>query len=105
MNNDTVEHKDMSLPRPAATEEAAAPMPVQQPVMQDEAVAQSTYPHMAGSSTAEDADDIEKAWIDRVEQLMGTYLDDPRALSEHFAALRSEYIMQRYGKSVKKAEK
>lgn len=105
MNNDPVEHKDMSLPRPAITEDGGVAMPEQQQVSAlDGALVPQAHSNMAGTSTAEDTDDIEKSWIDRVEQLMDTYLEDPRALSEHFATLRSEYIMQRYGKSVKKAE-
>ena len=63
----------------------------------------SQQPHTATQPVAAsggDSDVIEQVWLDRTQQLLRNFANDPYQLSKEFGMLRAEYIKHRYGKTM-----
>lgn len=55
------------------------------------------------AQSGDDTDEIDPVWLSKVEGLFHTYADNPHALAAGFNELKIEYIQNRYGKKIKKA--
>jgi hypothetical protein len=51
---------------------------------------------------AQDADIIEKEWIDAVKRVFSAHREDPYSLNEAMANLRRYYLHKRYGRELEK---
>ncbi len=49
---------------------------------------------------ADDADVIEKEWVDKAKQIVARTQGDPHAKSNELTGLKKEYIQKRYGKTI-----
>ena len=84
-------------PAPAAP---AAPAADSQPPAASPA---PTQPAITGPAQAEDVDVIEKAWVDKAQQVVHAYREDPHAEENAVEDLQIDYLKKRYGKDIKKA--
>lgn len=71
-----------NLPVPAA-EDAIAPVPGGLP------------------EVADDADLIEKEWVEKAKQILAETHDNPYVMSQQLTAMKTDYLKKRYGKDVK----
>ena len=55
-------------------------------------------------SLAQDSDRIEPQWVARTKQIIAQTATDPYEQNRQLAALRAEYIKQRYNKEIKVSE-
>ena len=55
-------------------------------------------------SVADDGDVIEKAWVSRVQQIIAATAQDPYEQNRQITELKAEYMLKRYGKTVKSSD-
>lgn len=77
------------------------PTPVSLPAATVQDAPQTTAPTPA---VADDADVIEKEWVDAAEAMEKKTTGDPHAEEEGFENLQVDYIHKRFGKDIKKSE-
>lgn len=82
-------------PTPAA---AATPAPA------PPATPAASSPAVAGPATADDADVIEKDWVDKAAKVVHDTAHDPYKEEEAVEDLQIDYLKKRYGKDIKKSE-
>ncbi len=57
-----------------------------------------------GPIAADDADVIEKEWVDKAKKIVGATKDDPHQQEKEVSKLQADYLMKRYGKQMKLSE-
>ncbi|MEO6109393.1 MAG: hypothetical protein ABIP50_00040 [Candidatus Saccharimonadales bacterium] len=57
-----------------------------------------TTPTSVGPLVAEDQDVIEKEWVDKAKQIIGSTKDDPHGRTARVNDLQKEYLQKRFGK-------
>jgi len=67
-------------------------------------VANQPAPLTPASLAADDADLIEKEWVDRAKAIVEENRDDPHSQKQKISKVKAEYIKQRYNKSLKGEE-
>ena len=50
---------------------------------------------------ANDVDVIEKEWVDKAKEIVGTTSDDPFKQNHNVSLLKADYMKKRYGKDIK----
>src|SRR3989344_736680 len=80
--------------------------PTIQPVVEPTAppVANQPAPLTPASLAADDADLIEKEWVDRAKAIVEENRDDPHSQKQKISKVKAEYIKQRYNNSLKGEE-
>jgi hypothetical protein len=68
------------------------------PVVQNSAVSATTTPALSAS---DDADLIEKEWVNKAKQIVEQTRDDPYKQSEELTVVKSDYMKKRYNKTLK----
>lgn len=89
---------------PVVTTDPASLAQPAQPVIQDKTTtAPSTKPTIGGLP-AEDADLIEKQWVDKAKKIVDKTRDDPYAQNQEISKVKAEYISKRFNKQIKLPE-
>lgn len=81
-----------------------ATMPQPAPAQQPASAPTQPAPLTPAAPTQEDSDTIEIAWVNRVQDIFKTNLQDPAEQSRQFMLLKSEYLQKRYGRTMKVEE-
>ncbi len=55
-------------------------------------------------AAADDADVIEKEWVDKAKKIVWATKDDPHQQEKEVSKLQADYLMKRYGKQMKLSE-
>jgi hypothetical protein len=55
-------------------------------------------------AVADDGDRIEKEWVLKAKQIVGSTVDDPFQQNRQMAHMKADYLQKRYGKVVKLTE-
>ena len=79
---------------------APAPQPLAAPVAPVPAAASAAAPALEAAEAA-DSETLDAAWVLRVKQIFVAHHDDPAEESRQFMALKSDYLRQRYAKTLK----
>jgi hypothetical protein len=72
------------------------PQPVQRIPVQD----QSSYSTFTKGLPAQDADLIEKAWVERAKSLVAQTQDDPYKQKKEMSKITADYIKKRFNKTI-----
>lgn len=98
----------LPTPQPAQPGSMPAPMPaaapVQAPAQVPVAAAAQPAPAAPIEPIKDDGDTIEIAWVNRVQDIFKSNLQDPAEQSRQFMLLKSEYLQKRYGRTMKVEE-
>jgi hypothetical protein len=73
-----------------------APPPIQQIPVQD----QSSASQFTKGLTAQDADLIEKEWVQRAKSLVAQTQDDPYKQKNEMSKIKADYIKKRFNKTI-----
>jgi hypothetical protein len=92
-----------AAPAAGPVEPAAPPAPVALPVDPAPAAPAPVIP-TEPPLQADDVDVIEKEWVDKAEQIVKQTEGDPYKEEEAIEDLQIDYLKQRYGKDIKKAQ-
>jgi len=87
----------MPAPIPAAAPASAAAQPVA-------AAPSQPAPLAPEAPIKDDSDTIEIAWVNRIQDIFKTNVQDPAEQSRQFMLLKSEYLQKRYGRTMKVEE-
>lgn len=95
-------------PAPAASQPSAAmpsiPLPVP-PAAAPTALPATPAPVSASSpAVADDADLIEKEWVQRAKQIVEQTRTDPYLQNRELSAFKADYLQKRYNKTIKLGE-
>ncbi len=94
------------IPEPASPPVSTAPFEVPNLIgnakKDDQVVANSN--NAGNPEIADDGDLIEKDWIAKIKQIIGTTQHDPYQQSRQFTQLKVDYLQKRYGKIIKTEE-
>jgi len=75
-----------------------------QPITPDPAPQVPTSNPDDNLAAADDADVIEKEWVDKAKKIVGATKDDPHQQEKEVSKLQADYLMKRYGKQMKLSE-
>ena len=79
---------------PAAAQPAPAQVPVSPPAA----------PPISANLMAEDADLIEKAWVDKAKEIVERTRNDPYLQNREITKMKADYLKKRYNKDIKVPE-
>ena len=85
------------LPNAEMLAQPAQSIPV---VAQPQSTAQTQQPAATTPVKTVDADQLEKQWVDKTQQTIAKYRDDPYEQAHQIALLVQGYLRERYGKIV-----
>lgn len=87
---------------PAASSSVAAAFPIG-PLPVAPATPAGPLPAAKGAAASLITDDdlIEKEWVNKAKQIVEQNRDDPYKQSENLTVFKSDYLKQRYGKTIK----
>lgn len=99
------ERKEQAGEAGAAAGNFAMPTPVlQTPVTPVQPVAVNAAPASDSPLIADDADLIEKEWVDKAKSIINNTKDDPAKRDAQVSQLQKDYLKKRYGKELGAAE-
>jgi len=73
----------VAVPEPPQADQSVAHLPVGMPAM------------------ADDADLIEKEWVEKAKQILSETRDNPFVMNQQMTAMKTDYLKKRYNKDVK----
>jgi len=87
---------------------APAPIPALPPQQQGQTagsdVSSTTAPSTSLPQVADDADLIEKEWVNKAKEIIAKTQDDPYRQSKEINYMKADYMQKRYNKTVKLSE-
>jgi hypothetical protein len=92
---------NFNLPQPVQAQQPSAPQPsALVPALASAPAEMAQPPAQQGR-----ADGVDAELMNRVNQVIREYADDPHRLSQEIAAIKAEFIRSRYGKELKQGNK
>lgn len=97
----SAERKEQAAESRSVIAELPTAVPVPQPVA---VPIQAPQDNTSAPLVADDADLIEKEWVDRAKKIIQDTRDDPAKREEQVSQLQKDYLKKRYGKEIGAAE-